>query len=500
MKTVFALCFVLVFQSFYCLSQDILWEKEISIQHPFQFSRIKEIKSLNDNSLFCLISCMDSIAAHESPYMIKLSKKGDILWDFRRVFTKSVSPDFAIEQDNGDIHIYCTWMKNFSPEGNSDYRPMIIKLKSNGEFIESVCDSNLAPEYWYDNSIYTLNEDSSFVDLSSIYYRQKQYIYLTKWDKNTRFVSRHTVDSTAFSTENGKRYIIKYLERSDSNELVLFVKCYYNLDNSILFSYFLTCDTNFNIKIFKEYPYRDSLRYNPLLIRRNKNKSSYTVIIKCTPTELTKDSSNAGFIIRTLDNEGNIISEKINKNKSRFNIYDLDMDDQNNILIVGDSIKGGNYGYLAKTDTGKLIRWSYTTQQKNRTYSKILYDNERIYVVGSQRDSTFLSYNIYLACISNPILSIENNEENSAIFSISPNPASGFIEITYSNGALSFLRMQESVKIFNIFGEEVSTTPPFGHPFELKGESYKIDVSAFPPGVYFVRIGDKVGKFVKIQN
>jgi hypothetical protein len=58
--------------------------------------------------------------------------------------------------------------------------------------------------------------------------------------------------------------------------------------------------------------------------------------------------------------------------------------------------------------------------------------------------------------------------------------------------------MQESVQIFNVFGEEVTTTPPYGHPFVLEGEVFKIDVSCLAPGVYFVRVGEKVGKFVKL--
>ncbi len=87
---------------------------------------------------------------------------------------------------------------------------------------------------------------------------------------------------------------------------------------------------------------------------------------------------------------------------------------------------------------------------------------------------------------------------------VSPNPAGDFIEIAYPNSDLSFLRMQESIKIFNVLGEEVrllnqrSTTPPYGHPFELEGEALKIDISFLPAGIYFVRVGEKVGKFVKM--
>ncbi len=65
-------------------------------------------------------------------------------------------------------------------------------------------------------------------------------------------------------------------------------------------------------------------------------------------------------------------------------------------------------------------------------------------------------------------------------FVISPNPATDFIEIQNPN--------YEKVSIFYILGETIYTT----------SEATKIDVSSFPSGVYFVRIGDRVQKFIKL--
>ncbi len=72
---------------------------------------------------------------------------------------------------------------------------------------------------------------------------------------------------------------------------------------------------------------------------------------------------------------------------------------------------------------------------------------------------------------------------------ISPNPATDFIEI--SVGAQGTV---PNIRIFNVFGENVKNPSP-SLP---KGEGLRIDVSGLPSGVYFVRVGDKVGKFVKI--
>jgi hypothetical protein len=54
--------------------------------------------------------------------------------------------------------------------------------------------------------------------------------------------------------------------------------------------------------------------------------------------------------------------------------------------------------------------------------------------------------------------------------------------------------MQESaIMIYNIFGEWVMTVET-----GLRPVSTKIDISALPAGVYFVRIGEKVEKFIKL--
>jgi hypothetical protein len=84
---------------------------------------------------------------------------------------------------------------------------------------------------------------------------------------------------------------------------------------------------------------------------------------------------------------------------------------------------------------------------------------------------------------------------------ISPNPASDYIEVNVgANGYLPLKEYVESeeIRIFDIFGNEI-------HPPRLASQStpqvgnLKLDVSALPAGVYFVRIGnEKPMKFVKL--
>jgi photosystem II stability/assembly factor-like uncharacterized protein len=85
-------------------------------------------------------------------------------------------------------------------------------------------------------------------------------------------------------------------------------------------------------------------------------------------------------------------------------------------------------------------------------------------------------------------------EEDDGEFTLSPNPASDYIENYLDNHTLK--GVVGEVRIYDVLGVEVinSTLTP---ALSLKGEGVRINVSHLSPGVYFVRIGDVVRKFVK---
>ncbi len=85
--------------------------------------------------------------------------------------------------------------------------------------------------------------------------------------------------------------------------------------------------------------------------------------------------------------------------------------------------------------------------------------------------------------------------DDSLLPSISPNPATNFIEI--SVGANGRSPLQSTVKIYNVYGQIVSTFNPTP-TLPASREGVSMDVSGLAPGMYFVRIGDRVGKFVKL--
>ena len=89
---------------------------------------------------------------------------------------------------------------------------------------------------------------------------------------------------------------------------------------------------------------------------------------------------------------------------------------------------------------------------------------------------------------------------------IYPNPASDYIEIYFERCPTSGrCRTSEIIQIYNVVGECVkkNPTPALLHtPAPLKrgiNEGVeRVDVSDLPTGIYFLRIGDFVGRFVKM--
>ena len=80
--------------------------------------------------------------------------------------------------------------------------------------------------------------------------------------------------------------------------------------------------------------------------------------------------------------------------------------------------------------------------------------------------------------------------------SIYPNPAGDYIEINFDAFIPTLKRVVDEVsdiQIFNTLGEivlSVEQTPPSVH---------RIDISKLSPGMYFIKIGNRVEKFVKMK-
>ena len=98
----------------------------------------------------------------------------------------------------------------------------------------------------------------------------------------------------------------------------------------------------------------------------------------------------------------------------------------------------------------------------------------------------------------------DNITEKESNISISPNPAGEYIEIALSSPRLKpwVGGSVDAIKIFNLLGECVlsvaQTFPSVDSGQTGMSDLLRIDVSGLPAGVYLVRVGDWVGRFLKI--
>ena len=146
-------------------------------------------------------------------------------------------------------------------------------------------------------------------------------------------------------------------------------------------------------------------------------------------------------------------------------------------------------------------RWNFgdgnTSTLKNPVHQYKQKGNYTVELIVSdgQRSDTLIKNNIIVVEVPNSINFEKENQLHSSF--IQPNPATDFIEITKpSEGLEPSEGSSNKIRIFNVFGEAVSTSVCSADT--SPGGGQKIDVSGLPSGVYFVRVGDKVGKFIKI--
>jgi len=79
---------------------------------------------------------------------------------------------------------------------------------------------------------------------------------------------------------------------------------------------------------------------------------------------------------------------------------------------------------------------------------------------------------------------------------IYPNPATDFITINLDRWSPPSRWTPSEIEIYDVMGIRIHSTPSASQPHLNEG-NLRIDVSNLSPGVYFVKIGDRVEKFVK---
>jgi WD40 repeat protein len=242
------------------------------------------------------------------------------------------------------------------------------------------------------------------------------------------------------------------------------------------------------IKIYKT----DEFEYNKIPMTFIKN--------------FTGKSGNPIHFIKFVDNNTKLITS--NSKIEKFKVWDV---------MTGDSIAnptaprehfyGSNYpnisyieyrnnfnDYVTVDGYGNILFWDINFKFKNcikigksldlDAATSFDYDVDGNNLLVACQYSTIAKVNLdFITEVESPINSLIN-------INISPNPATDYIEITIpelNNGASPIA----TVQIFNTLGIEVGQS-------SLIDDKNRIDISHLSSGVYFIKIGDRVEKFVKI--
>ncbi len=165
-------------------------------------------------------------------------------------------------------------------------------------------------------------------------------------------------------------------------------------------------------------------------------------------------------------------------------------------LVYDDSLMyvfGENFDILKSTDKGES--WYFPIKPENKVLpsnflgSPVMPVRNVLYFLTTFKSRVIRYSPIELSVLSNDILSVY----------IYPNPASDFITIQIQTSDVLETSDVFNVQIFDVLGIEVGQSSLIVNDSQTRASDLlRIDVSHLSAGVYIIRIGDKVEKFVKI--
>ncbi len=185
----------------------------------------------------------------------------------------------------------------------------------------------------------------------------------------------------------------------------------------------------------------------------------------------------------------------------------INYDEETNEYIISEKY-GSEYIYNPNINLSNL---AFDSRTYNRTYDNtLLYSKNALldyyeYEIVDGKKEIWRHVKYFYSDITT---SVEDNFISESGISVVPNPASDYIEIMISSdskGACPLVSSNE-IEIYDVLGNVVwkfnsvaskSTSVPINRDTYAGGGQVRIDITHLPRGVYFVRIGGRVEKFVK---
>ena len=178
-------------------------------------------------------------------------------------------------------------------------------------------------------------------------------------------------------------------------------------------------------------------------------------------------------------------------------LSELVIDKNDNIWFT----KNGPYG-LTKFDGDTFTIFNYHNSDIAGEFINELYvdSHDNIWIAIREPNG---QYGVNLFKEGGLVSTINEIPSTSSDFQVYPNPSSNFITIEFSNQGLQPFAEGDKVQIFDVLGIEVGQSSLIDNTTHYNGQSgmidlLRIDVTHLPAGMYFIRIGQKVKKLVKM--
>jgi len=244
---------------------------------------------------------------------------------------------------------------------------------------------------------------------------------------------------------------------------------------------------------------------------------------------LTDVSKDDYFLVNRTDYSGpkNIVYKPVNsivynKNgKFIFSSDTLNKVSEESVTIDGEFLYGNHYLIQIENKNDEHNYYLRFYNNEGNLLSRVLFYNQNVdtTILSSYKLKEFGNNSYFLYCkqtdgsgdtnkvigtgvriflldLTNGVKPVISEFSDNLVY---PNPTKDYITIDLSNTTLKCTVEVQFIRIFDAIGNEVLTVPK-ENTLETQciAALQKINVSALPPGVYFVSIGDVVQKFVKI--
>jgi len=146
---------------------------------------------------------------------------------------------------------------------------------------------------------------------------------------------------------------------------------------------------------------------------------------------------------------------------------------------------------LEKNRSTKIVDFINNIIVKQYYFSLLDIDVFSKYLCGYSGRKDFMA-SVILLNLPEEVTNVTNTKESD--LTLYPNPATDYIDIAVTDNRT----LKDAVKVYDVLGNVVLSSPACSAGTPSEGGHIRFDVSDLAAGVYFVRVGGKMYKFVKM--